>query len=96
MTNVSRKLGLMTVRVLTIATIVIAVITMMTVGHVQAKKHTTCFKHGSSDGANGPFDAAKFDVCGKNYEDGFMKGCKNQGNDEDSCSLAEDSQKNTD
>jgi len=76
----------MTVRVLTIATIVIAVITMMTVGHVQAKKHTTCFKHGSSDGANGPFDAAKFDVCGKNYEDGCMKGC----------SLEADSQKNTD
>ena len=43
---------------------------------MSAKKHTECFNAGQSYGADHPFDAARFDRCGKNYQDGFLKGCK--------------------
>ena len=38
-----------------------------------AKKHSECFKVGQSDGADHPFDASRFDRCGRNYQDGFLK-----------------------
>jgi hypothetical protein len=59
---------------------------------VQAKKHSECFMAGQSDGADHPFDASRFDRCGKNYQDGFLKGCKDAGNSEETCQSAEDNQ----
>lgn len=46
---------------------------------VHAKKHTECFNSVVSDGKDHPFDAARFDRCDKNYQDGFLKGCKDAG-----------------
>lgn len=61
-------------------------------GNVNAKKHTECFNAGVSDGKDHPFDASRFDRCGKNYQDGFLKGCKDAGNSAETCQSAEDNQ----
>jgi hypothetical protein len=60
--------------------------------NAQAKKHSECFKVGQSDGGDHPFDASRVDKCGKNYQDGFLKGCKDAGNNEDTCQSVEDNQ----
>jgi hypothetical protein len=80
-------------------TIVMAITLALVIGglpvsnmNIQAKKHSECFKAGQSDGADHPFDASRFDRCGKNYQDGFLKGCKDAGNSEDTCQSAEDNQ----
>jgi hypothetical protein len=59
---------------------------------VYAKKHTECFNAGVSDGRDHPFDASRFDRCGKNYQDGFLKGCKDVGNSAETCQSSEDNQ----
>lgn len=43
---------------------------------LRAKKHTECFNAGLNDGKDHPFDASRFDRCGKNYQDGFLKDCQ--------------------
>ena len=58
----------------------------------EAKKHTECFKDGSDDGKDHPFYTSRFDRCGKNYQDGFLKGCKDAGNSAETCQSAEDKQ----
>ena len=56
-------------------------------------KHTECFNSGVSDGKDHPFDASRFDRCGQDYENGFLKGCLSvQGNTKEVCSSVEDSQ----
>jgi hypothetical protein len=57
-----------------------------------AKKRTECFIAGVSDGKDHPFDASRFDRCGKNYQDGFLKGCQSSGNSEETCQSSEDNQ----
>jgi hypothetical protein len=77
-------------------TIMTAIMLMLVVrlpaGNVNTKKHTECFNAGVTDGKDHPFDASRFDRCGKNYQDGFLKGCKDAGNNEDTCQSAEDNQ----
>jgi hypothetical protein len=73
-------------------TIMLMLAVVLPAGNVNAKKHSECFKAGQSDGADHPFDASRFDRCGKNYQDGFLKGCKDAGNNEDTCQTAEDNQ----
>jgi hypothetical protein len=41
--------------------------------NVKAKKHTECFRPGVSDGKEHPLDTSRFDICGKNYQNGFLK-----------------------
>jgi hypothetical protein len=43
---------------------------------MSAKKHTGRFNVGVNDGKDHLFDASRFDRCGKNYQDGFLKNCK--------------------
>ncbi len=57
---------------------------------VHAKKHTECFNTGVNDGKDHPFDASRFDRCGNNYQDGFLKGCRSSGNSEETCQSSED------
>ena len=79
-------------------TVVMATILMLVLGSPAAtytyrqKKHSKCFKAGQNDGADHPFDASRFDRCGKNYQDGFLKGCKDVDNNEETCQSAEDNQ----
>ena len=62
---------------------------------VHAKKHIECFKDGSEDGkGSNAFDAGRFVHCGKNYQDGFLKGGQSAGNSRDTCESNEDSQDN--
>jgi hypothetical protein len=60
--------------------------------NVQATNHSECFNAGQSDRADHPFDASRFDRCGKNYQDGFLKGCMDAGHSEETCQSAEDNQ----
>jgi hypothetical protein len=64
----------------------------LSANNVNAKKHTECFNAGVSDGKDHPFDASRFDRCGKNYQDGFLKGCRSSGNSEETCRSSEDNQ----
>ena len=75
-----------------LTTAVVASASISMVIPAEAKKHTECFKDGSDDGKDHPFDASRFDRCGKNYQDGFLKGCKDAGNNEETCQSAEDNQ----
>ena len=54
---------------------------------VTAKKHTECFNAGVSDGKGHPFDGSRFDRCGKNYHDRFLKDCKDASDNEESMSI---------
>jgi len=47
---------------------------------------------GVSDGKDHLFDASRFDRCGKNYQDGFLKNCKYADNNEETCQSAEENQ----
>jgi hypothetical protein len=73
-------------------TIVLMLVVGLPADNVNAKKHTECFNAGVSDGKDHPFDASRFDRCGKNYQDGFLKGCKDAGNSAETCQSAEDNQ----
>ena len=79
-------------------TVMMAIILVLVVGSpannvsVYAKKPTECFNAGLSDGKDHPFDAPRFDRCGKNYQDGFLKGCNDAGNSAETCQSAEDNQ----
>ena len=75
-----------------LTTAVVASASISMVIPAEAKKHTECFKDGSDDGKDHPFDASRFDRCGKNYQDGFLKGCKDAGNNEETCQSSEDNQ----
>jgi hypothetical protein len=84
---------------LTLVIALIAVVGIMTAvvstEQVMAKKHAECFKDGSDDGKwSNAFDAGRFVHCGKNYQDGFLKGCQSAGNDKQTCEENEDSQDN--
>ena len=59
-----------------IAIVAIMTETAMYQPAVMAKKHSECFNAGVSDRKDHPFDASRFDRCGKNYQDGFLKGCR--------------------
>jgi len=48
--------------------------------NVTAKKLAEYSNTGVSDGKDHLFDASRFDRCGKNYQDGFPKGCKDADN----------------
>jgi hypothetical protein len=44
--------------------------------NLASKKLTECFNAEASDGKDHLFDVPGFDRCGKNNQDGFLKGCK--------------------
>jgi hypothetical protein len=72
--------------------IMLMLVIVSPISNVIAKKHTECFKAGQSDGPDHPFDASRFDRCGKNYQDGFLKGCKDANNSEETSQSSEDNQ----
>jgi hypothetical protein len=71
---------------------ILALVAGSPASNVYAKKHPECFNTGVSDGKDHPFDASRFDRCGKNYQDGFLKGCRDAGNSAETCQSAEDNQ----
>lgn len=82
-----------------LTTIVMAALLALVVGSpasnisLRAKKHTECFNAGLNDGKDHPFDASRFDRCGKNYQDGFLKGCQSvKADSHEECESAEDNQ----
>ncbi|MGN6633705.1 MAG: hypothetical protein ACTHKP_15935 [Nitrososphaeraceae archaeon] len=60
--------------------------------NVTAKKHTEYLNAGVSDGKDHLFDVPRFNRSSKNYQDGFLLGCKDAGNSEETCQSVEDNQ----
>ena len=55
--------------------------------HHEFKETYGMFNAGVSDNKDHPLDSSRFDRCGKNYQDGFLKDCKDASDNEDNVNL---------